>query len=369
MDDNNRLSFGFKYNTNPNINPNNPNFVNLPTFPSYYLTNCFAAHQSMTASSAMTPTTTPTAAAAMMNQCLANVSSNIIDSYHHHSPSLSQPNNIKLSPRDMCGPPIEPPMMMTMRRNCLSSKTTTTSTSPQTPTKPTISSSFSIEALLDKSNNRYDNKFFNNNRRISDLGSDSELALSAAHVVSSCNFATNNSNNSSNNFDTNLIVDPDVSPVTANHHNKAIYNWLNCSRYKPPKINKKTLIDTSIHGSNKRKSINRGPRIPFSGNQIKELENKFRETHYLSGMEVNQLAHKLNLTDSRIRIWFQNRRARDKREKRLLEESPKRSNHESLHDINGHYLDSDDNVDEDGDDDDDDNDSTHRVVLPEQLLH
>lgn len=50
----------------------------------------------------------------------------------------------------------------------------------------------------------------------------------------------------------------------------------------------------------KRKSLNRGPRIPFTGSQVSELEAKFSATQYLSSLEVSQLAKQLNLTDTRV---------------------------------------------------------------------
>ncbi|KAH9527387.1 hypothetical protein DERF_001405 [Dermatophagoides farinae] len=57
---------------------------------------------------------------------------------------------------------------------------------------------------------------------------------------------------------------------------------------------------TSSSSLMKRRPINRGPRIPFTPNQVQELENKFSKTQYLSSMEVNQLAKHLNLSDTRV---------------------------------------------------------------------
>ena len=55
------------------------------------------------------------------------------------------------------------------------------------------------------------------------------------------------------------------------------------------------------------------PRVPFSTSQLMTLEQKYTENHYLSGSQVSELASSLNLPHHRIKIWFQNRRAREKR--------------------------------------------------------
>lgn len=57
---------------------------------------------------------------------------------------------------------------------------------------------------------------------------------------------------------------------------------------------------SSPSSSGKRKSLNRGPRIPFTAGQVAELEAKFAATQYLSSMEVCHLAKRLNLTDTRV---------------------------------------------------------------------
>ena len=59
--------------------------------------------------------------------------------------------------------------------------------------------------------------------------------------------------------------------------------------------------------------------MPFSTSQLMSLEQKYTENHYLTGAQVAELARSLNLPQHRIKIWFQNRRAR---EKRSLEENP-----------------------------------------------
>uniref|UniRef100_T1K4J1 Homeobox domain-containing protein n=1 Tax=Tetranychus urticae TaxID=32264 RepID=T1K4J1_TETUR len=68
---------------------------------------------------------------------------------------------------------------------------------------------------------------------------------------------------------------------------------------------------------------NRGPRIPFTSHQVQILEKKFASTSYLSSYEVWSLSEQLNISENRVKIWFQNRRARRKREERLPDEVDK----------------------------------------------
>ncbi|VDL88845.1 unnamed protein product [Schistocephalus solidus] len=60
--------------------------------------------------------------------------------------------------------------------------------------------------------------------------------------------------------------------------------------------------------------VGRSPRVPFTRAQIEGLEAKFKVTNYLSSREVTNLAASLNVTETRVKIWFQNRRARQRRE-------------------------------------------------------
>lgn len=64
-----------------------------------------------------------------------------------------------------------------------------------------------------------------------------------------------------------------------------------------------------------KRQLGRHPRIPFTSFQLSVMEQKFKETPYLSTEEVNALSKKLQLADIRVKIWFQNRRARERREK------------------------------------------------------
>ncbi|NWU96216.1 ANF1 protein, partial [Upupa epops] len=60
----------------------------------------------------------------------------------------------------------------------------------------------------------------------------------------------------------------------------------------------------------------RRPRTAFTRNQIDVLENVFKINSY-PGIDIREeLAHKLDLDEDRIQIWFQNRRAKLKRSHR-----------------------------------------------------
>jgi hypothetical protein len=57
-------------------------------------------------------------------------------------------------------------------------------------------------------------------------------------------------------------------------------------------------------------------RTQFSLSQIQSLESVFEKTHYPEVQLVDRLSEKLNLSIERISIWFQNRRAKDKKSKK-----------------------------------------------------
>ncbi|XP_054712367.1 homeobox protein Nkx-2.5-like [Uloborus diversus] len=59
----------------------------------------------------------------------------------------------------------------------------------------------------------------------------------------------------------------------------------------------------------------RKPRVLFSQAQVYELERRFKQQRYLSAPEREQLANVLKLTSTQVKIWFQNRRYKCKRQR------------------------------------------------------
>lgn len=60
-------------------------------------------------------------------------------------------------------------------------------------------------------------------------------------------------------------------------------------------------------------------RAAFTHLQVLELEKKFNHQKYLSAPERSHLANTLGLTETQVKIWFQNRRYKTKRKQQASE--------------------------------------------------
>lgn len=76
-------------------------------------------------------------------------------------------------------------------------------------------------------------------------------------------------------------------------------------------LNETSLVDPSLNLRPQK------PRTAFTKEQLTLLEQIFQDSSYPSAEKRQTLAKILDLSDERVRVWFQNRRAK---EKRLAEE-------------------------------------------------
>uniref|UniRef100_A0A3Q3WFH2 Homeobox domain-containing protein n=1 Tax=Mola mola TaxID=94237 RepID=A0A3Q3WFH2_MOLML len=111
------------------------------------------------------------------------------------------------------------------------------------------------------------------------------------------------------------------------------YPWLlHRYRYLGHRFQGKSPESFLLHNALARKP--KRIRTAFSPSQLLRLEHAFEKNHYVVGAERKQLAHSLSLTETQVKVWFQNRRTKFKRQKLEEEGSESQQKKKGSHHIN-----------------------------------
>ncbi|XP_068094591.1 homeobox protein DLX-6 isoform X2 [Hyperolius riggenbachi] len=103
------------------------------------------------------------------------------------------------------------------------------------------------------------------------------------------------------------------SPYLQSYNSSSSSSTNTQNRAEDPEQQKTTVIENGeIRFNGKGKKI-RKPRTIYSSLQLQALNHRFQQTQYLALPERAELAASLGLTQTQVKIWFQNKRSKYKK--------------------------------------------------------
>ncbi|XP_030045771.1 homeobox protein engrailed-2 [Microcaecilia unicolor] len=112
--------------------------------------------------------------------------------------------------------------------------------------------------------------------------------------------------------DQSLSSDSDSSQASSNTGKQPMLwpAWVYCTRYSDrPSSGPRSRKPKKKNSSREDKR----PRTAFTAEQLQRLKAEFQTNRYLTEQRRQSLAQELNLNESQIKIWFQNKRAKIKK--------------------------------------------------------
>ncbi|XP_053698413.1 homeobox protein slou [Sabethes cyaneus] len=215
------------------------------------------------------------------------------------------------------------PVDLTRSIDSSSAKSLATSDQEITPKRL----AFSVENILDP--NKFNGKQNQNNNNCSGINHNNNNNNNSTSQNDKSNFHSNINNNNNNNkfwsgFDRDDRADDDQSDSrSAKDMNDIEQDELGDDTMGSDIDDHASETDSKKDGGSSRSgdgksqgnsSKPRRARTAFTYEQLVSLENKFKTTRYLSVCERLNLALSLSLTETQVKIWFQNRRTKWKKQ-------------------------------------------------------